>query len=160
MKSFYRVSVVLLMVLVLLTGCETYEIETPQEMIEVTRTNSNYVAMTHDGVVIRGRVIRQGEDSSVPRANQDFWVNATRERMRLSGGYALLDEDSVRSSNGHQGTRMEFGRDQDGRTYRYWVQIFVTEDYIHVLDAGGREERFEKAEGAVERALASYQVLK
>lgn len=152
-----------LAVLLVGSGCASfYEIETPQEMIEVDGHDARtYVAMTHDGVVLRARVIPQGEGRNVtPRGNHDFWVSAIRERMRTTGGYALLEEKEVESANGWKGTRLEFGRDHQGAPYQYWMTLFVTEDNIHIVDAGGRKARFESAQEAVERALASYEVLR
>ena len=147
--------------LLVVSGCATFEIDTPREMIETDQTDSrNYVAMTHDGVVVRARVIPQGEHHETPHGDQDFWVDALRERMRTTGGYALIEEKEVESANGHVGTRLEFGRDHQGATYQYWMTLFVTDDNIHVVDAGGRKARFESAQEAVEAALASYEVLK
>ena len=142
-----------------LVGCATFEIETPDEMVAVEESNREYVAMTHDGVVLRVLVHSQGEGvNDVPRAGHDFWVESVRERMRTRGGYALLEEREVQSVDGHRGTRMEFGRDQDGVPYQYWMVLFVTEDNIHVIDAGGRQDRLEGARDALERALSSYEV--
>lgn len=143
-----------------MTGCAAFEIETPDEMIAVEDGNREYVAMTHDGVVLRVKVLSQGDSRSddVPSASRSFWVEATREQMRHTGGYALLDEVEVTSNDGHTGTRLEFGRDQQGKNHIYWLTIFSTDDEIHVIDAGGPEEQFEGARDAIERALASYQV--
>lgn len=140
-------------------GCATFEIETPEQMVAVEESNREYVAMTHDGIVLRALVHAQGEaPGDVPSAGHDFWVEATRERMRTRGGYALLEEREVQSADGHQGTRLEFGRDQDGQPYHYWVTLFVTEENIHVLDAGGRQDRFEGVQDTIEAALSSYRV--
>lgn len=142
-------------------GCATFEVETPSEMVAVEEANREYVAMTHRGVVVRSRVYAQGDGANeVPRAEHDFWVEAMRERMRTAGGYALLTETDVTSRDGHRGTRLEFGRDHDGRPYQYWLTLFVTEDNIHVIDTGGPEERFDEARDAVESALNSYTVLR
>ena len=146
----------------LLSACSaSYEVQTPEEMVAVEQGNHSYVAMTHDGVVVRANVYSQGDGSrDLPRGSQRFWVESARERMRTTGGYALLDEKEARSANGVVGTRLEFGRDQQGVPYRYWIILFVTDDAIHVIDAGGRQERFDDAKDAVERLLSSYVVLK
>jgi hypothetical protein len=152
---------ILLMGAAQLVGCSTFDIETPDEMVAVEKSNHEYVAMTHDGVVVRVLVHEQGDsDTEVGVAGHDFWVESVRERMRTRGGYALLDESEVKSANGHRGTRLEFGRDQDGTAYLYWMTVFVTDDHVHILDAGGRKDRFEGAKDAVARALASYEVKK
>lgn len=141
------------------TGCATYSIDTPPELIELEDHRRRYSAMSHDGVVLRARILRQGNRAGqIPRGDHDFWVNAIGERMRTTGGYALLETREVRSADGHRGTRLEFGRDQDRAPYHYWVVLFVTEKNIHVIDAGGRQERFEAIQGAVESAISSYEV--
>ncbi|MFP4598932.1 MAG: hypothetical protein ACLFVJ_11815 [Persicimonas sp.] len=140
-------------------GCETFDVDTPDEMVAVEKSDREYVAMTHDGIVVRALVHEQGDpDEGVGVAGHDFWVESVRERMRTRGGYALLEESEVKSANGHRGTRLEFGRDQEGSSYLYWMTIFVTEENVHIIDAGGRKDRFEAAQGAVEKALTSYEV--
>lgn len=143
-------------------GCDgpAFDIETPPQMIELnTGTDSLYVAMTHDNVVVRARTIRQGERrGETPSASHEFWVDSIRRRMRLTGGYELLDEVDVESANGRKGTRLEFGRDQNDEPYHYQVTIFVTDDHIHLVEAGGRTDRFEAASEAVDSTLDSYVV--
>ena len=142
-------------------ACATFDIETPQEMVAMEHSDDEYVAMTYDGVVLRVNVYSQGESSrNTPRGSQQFWVQSTRERMRTTGGYALFHEEQITSANDYEGTRLEFGRDQDGVPYKYWVILFVTEDHIHVIDVGGRQDRFDNAGEAIHRALASYEVIK
>lgn len=144
-----------------LLGCAAFDIETPDEMVAIEKTNYEYVAMTHDGVVLRALVHKQGDSArDVGVAGHEFWVESVRERMRTRGGYALLEEREVRDVEGHRGTLLEFGRDQEGTPYRYWLTIFVTEDHVHIIDAGGLEDRFDGARDAIEQALASYEVKK
>lgn len=158
---------ILLIVMMLATfatgamGCATFSIDTPPEMAEVPARvdrNYDYRAMTPHGVIIGVRTIAQGTGTALPEATHDFWLEAMRERMRTMGGYALLEEESVVSANGHPGTLLKFGRDLTGASYHYWVTLFVTEDYIHVVDATGERARFEAAEEIVKKALASYEV--
>jgi hypothetical protein len=147
------------MAVALFAGCQTYDVKTPDNMVAVEKSDREYVAMTHDGVVVRALVHEQGDsDEGVGVAGHDFWVKSVRERMRTRGGYALIEETEVRSANGHRGTRMKFGRDQQGMTYLYWLTIFVTEQNVHIIDAGGPKEQFEAAQAAVEQALSSYVV--
>lgn len=160
-RTGWKLVAALICAAVLISGCQSpFDIETPAQMIEIDgESRLRYLAMTHDGVVLRVRVISQGDGrNDVPQADGDFWANAVRERMRLAGGYALLEEKEVRSANGREGIRLEFGRDQDRQTYRYWLTLFVTDEHIHVIEAGGREDRFQAAEESIEEALSSYRV--
>ncbi len=164
----FRTALPILLVgaLILFTGCEydAFEVDTPPEMIEITTDDDHhqFVAMTADGVTVRARALRQGDDRSAetPRAEHDFWVDAVRERMRTRAGYALLDQSDVRSADGTEGTRLEFGRDHEETPYLYWLTLFVTEETVHVIEAGGRKERFDGARDAVEETLDGYRVLR
>ncbi|MFU8807394.1 MAG: hypothetical protein ACNA8W_26530 [Bradymonadaceae bacterium] len=144
-----------------LTGCAAFAIDTPPEMVEVPKRvdrDYDYRAMTPHGVVVGVRTIRQGTRGSMPAATHAFWLEGMRERMRTMGGYALLEEEDIVSSNGHAGTLLKFGRDLPGGSYYYWVTLYVTDEYVHVVDAAGERERFDGAEGVVKKALASYKV--
>ena len=140
------------------TGCALAEIQTPAEMVELQDSRRHYSAMTHDGVILRAQVIAQGADRSVPQGEHEFWAKSIKERMRTSGGYALLREEEIEAASGHEGTKLVFGRDQEGARFHYWVVLFVTEKNIHVLDAGGRAERFEAVESSIQEAIESYVV--
>lgn len=157
-KTMLKISIIFTGAILTLGCGSTYDITTPSEMVAVEKSDREYVAMTHDGIVLRALVHEQGDTEEVGVAGRDFWVQSVRERMRTRGGYALLEEREVTSSNGVEGTQLEFGRDQDGVAYLYLLTLFVTEENVHVLDAGGRQDRFEEARGAIDRALATYVV--
>ena len=140
-------------------GCgAANDVVTPSQMVELERDRHTYVAMTYDGVIVRSSVYSHGERADVPTAAQEFWVDATRERMRIQQGYALVDEKEVESADGTRGTRLVFGRDQQDQPYVYWITIFTTGDHLHIIDAGGRQDRFEEAQDAVEALHESYEV--
>jgi hypothetical protein len=161
LKRYILVLATTLALTVPLSGCKTFSIDTPAEMAQVPARvdrSYDYRATTPHGVVIGVRTHRQGDGAAIPAASHDFWLEAMRERMRTMGGYALLSEEPITSANGHKGTLLKFGRDVTGASYYYWVSLFVTDDYIHVIDATGERERFEAAEGVIKKALASYRV--
>ncbi len=76
----------------------------------------------------------------------------------MNGGYALLDTKDVRAASGQSGKQLRFGRDQNGTPFKYWITIFVTESHLHIVEAGGRTEHFDAAEGRVERAITSLTI--
>lgn len=144
-------------------GCTDFHITTPDEMVEVSKTKNtlaDYVAMTHDGVVMRAQTFEVGDSRSddAPPASQEFWEKAVLERMRTRGGYALLEQSDINAASGEEGVRFEFGRDQNGAPYRYTVALFVTEERIHMIEAGGRQDRYEEATAAIDQALESYAI--
>ncbi|RDV36779.1 hypothetical protein DV096_16975 [Bradymonadaceae bacterium TMQ3] len=142
-------------------ACADFQITTPDQMVEVSKTKdtaADYVAMTHHGVVMRAQTFEVGESRSAdaPPASLEFWEQAVMERMRTRGGYALLSTSEVQAASGEEGLRFEFGRDQNGAPYRYTVALFITGERIHLIEAGGRQDRYEEASAAIDQALESY----
>ncbi len=147
-----------------LTGCVRYAIDTPNTMVELEQANwSNYDlrATSAEGVVLAVRTLRASEEGGdIPVGDLVFWSEATQLRMRTRGGYALLDEIEVRSADGTPGVQLQFGRDQEDEPYVYWVTLYVTSHFLHVVEAGGRQDLFEASQSDIENALASYECLR
>src|SRR5690554_1795722 len=145
------------------SACADFQITTPDQMVEVSQnkdTVADYVAMTHHGVVMRAHTFEVGESRSddAPPASLEFWEQAVLERMRTRGGYALLEQSPISAATGEEGVRFEFGRDQNGAPYRYTVGLFITEERIHLIEAGGRKDRYEEASASIDQALESYAI--
>lgn len=125
---------------------------------------SNFVALEEEeasgydfrATNARGVVIAVRSMDNDPEGSADFWLEAIRNRIRLNGGYALQEEVSVRAKTGQEGTQLRFGRDQNGTPFRYWVTVFVGEETLHVVEAGGRAEHFE---AAVDDIVATVEAL-
>jgi hypothetical protein len=139
-------------------GCRPFAITTPATFIELDedrRSNFDYRAASADGVVMAVRVVDNGQ-----RGTLAFWVEAVRNKLRDVHGYALLEESDIRSRGGVAGRQLRFGRDQSGRSYHYWVTLFVRHEgrkpRLWVIEAGGEQELFEERRSAVEAALASF----
>ncbi len=142
-------------------ACAPYSVVTPDGMIELSEgrwSPYDYRATTPEGVVVGARQIRMREDGDVPPADLEFWVNATKLRLRTTAGYALLSEEEIRSADGREGVMLHFGRDQEGGTYRYDIALFVTEKFVHVIEAGGDQELYDAATEAIDEAVASYRM--
>ncbi|WP_146974417.1 hypothetical protein [Lujinxingia vulgaris] len=142
-------------------ACADFKITTPDQMVEVSKTKNtaaDYVAMTHHGVVMRAQTFEVGESrgADAPPASLEFWEQAVMERMRTRGGYALLEKSDIEAASGEKGLRFEFGRDQNGAPYRYTVALFATDKRIHLIEAGGRQDRYDEATEAIDQALESY----
>lgn len=145
------------------TGCAVAQLTLPPQMVEIEQSRwseYDFKASTATGVVVAWRTVTMGEGEDVPHADLDFWVEATRIRMRSMAGYALLEERDVTSADGTTGRQLAFGRDENGRPHVYWVTLFTTDDHLHVVEAGGLQTHFDEARSAVEAALASYRVLR
>lgn len=146
----------------LLSACGApFEISTPSGMIELEEaswSDYDWRATTPDGIVLAVRSIPQGDGREVPQGSLEFWVEALTLRMRAGGGYALLSTEDAQSADGTPGTTLHFGRDQGGDTFAYDVTVFVTERWIHVVEAGGRSDRMDAYATALEQAVAGYRV--
>lgn len=137
-------------------GCgSSFAMTSPDGFVELDEDNSSYDARftSADGVVISVRAIEHD-----PEGDLAFWMEAIETRIRMNGGYALLESKDVRSASGQSGKQLRFGRDQNGTPFKYWVTIFVTDDYIHLVEAGGRSEEFDAAEARVERAIEGLEL--
>lgn len=139
----------------LLAGCApSFEMQLSDRFVvlgdDAARHSSGYVqrATTVDGVVIGLRALEHRVRGPLP-----FWSEAVLRRMRDGEGYALLSRDDVQAANGQRGTLLRFGRDLNGRPYRYTVAVFVTDSRLWIVDAGGREEAFVSAESEIERSI-------
>lgn len=137
-----------------LAGCgHHFELDAPNDFVELdegTQASRGYAmrATSADGVVLAVREISNDRHGS-----RDFWVQAIRNRLRRAGGYALLEESEVRAATGERGHQMRFGRDESARPYAYWLTVFVNDDRITLVEAGGRQETFEAQGDAIRRAI-------
>ncbi len=144
-----------------LSACAPFAVTTPDGMIPLNEdaySVYSYRATNPQGVVVSARQIRMRDGTDVPVAELGFWVDATKLRLRTTGAYALLGEDPIRSADGTEGVRLQFGRDDDGSVYRYDVVLFTTERFVHVVEAGGEEDLFAAASDSIELAIGSYVV--
>lgn len=118
---------------------------------EADRNGYQMRATTADGVVVG---VREIENDT--HASQTFWATAIRNRLERAGGYALVSESEVRTTHGETGLQLRFGRDENNQTYDYWLTLFVTNDRIFIIEAGGRRTRFEAERANVEASIASF----
>jgi hypothetical protein len=138
-----------------------YRVAVPDSMIELNESRWSQYSMratTPDAVVFAVRTIRQGDNADVPRGDLDFWTDALDLRMRTIGGYALLETVEVTSADGTDGVQLRFGHDQETVPYVYNVTIFVTDRFVHVIEAGGERDAYDEQSGSIDSAVASYRV--
>lgn len=127
----------------------------PANFLELEEPGESYSqrATSAEGVVVAVR-----EVDNDPYGPLAFWVEAIKRRMRTVRGYALIEEKDVRAASGEAGKQLRFGHDESGGPYFFWLTIFVTDDYVFVLEAGGKKDVFEAAQPQVERAIAAYRI--
>ncbi len=95
-----------------------------------------YRAIDANGVVLAVRVER-----NEPKGNLSFWTGLVDNHLRrrsyvrknAEGGEALT------SASGVPGRKLVYERNTDGRNYGFWAAVFVTDDRVYVVEAGGDE---------------------
>jgi hypothetical protein len=145
----------LLVATTLLVGAcgASFEAAPPPGFVELEEEDGAYAhrALSADGLVIAVREIEHE-----PKGELAFWVRAIENRMRQRGGYALLDTRDVSCWSGQQGKQLRFGHDEGDQPHLYTVTVFVTDDYIYVLEAGGSKELMEKHAAEIEQAITGF----
>lgn len=110
-------------------------------------------ATTPEGVVVGVRVV---DDEK--RGDLGFWTQAVTLQLRDVTGYALLASSDVVSGDGTKGRRLEFGHDEDGKPFVYWISIFPAQGRLFLVEAGGQKDLFERARANVEWTMKSVHV--
>jgi hypothetical protein len=110
-----------------------------------------YRAATADGVVLGIRVL-----DNEPKGETAFWVRAIENRMREAGGYALLEKRAVKDRTGLEGTQLRFGLDLGKTPHLYWISIFVTEERIYLLEAGGTKDEMTRLSPQLEWSVRNF----
>lgn len=140
-------------------GCgRPYEAETPEGFVELTDGARDYDpgaheyrASTADGVVIGVRAW-----DNEPTADLALAVRALENRVRLGEGYALLAKKEVAAKDGTKGMRLEFGHDESSNPHLYSVSVFVTDDFVYLVEAGGKKDLIEGAKASIDWFVKNF----
>lgn len=138
----------------LLAGCgRPFVAATPPGFVDLgDRYGRNeYRATTADGVVLG---IRAFENK--PKGEMAFWARALERRMREMAGYALLDKREVVTTGGLKGVEMRFGHDEGKDPYLYSIALFVTDEKVFVIEAGGSKGEVSKQEAQITWAIRNF----
>lgn len=135
------------------SGCgAAFDMQPPPDFVELDEDTSYDLRATNaQGVVISVRELDNDPEGSVT-----FWLDAIKNRMRTVRGYALVEEHDVRAQGGATGKQLRFGRDEGTQPYVYWITVFVTDNHIFVVEAGGKRDDFEHVRPQIERAIAAF----
>lgn len=110
-------------------------------------------ATTTDGAVLGVTAL----DHDV-EGNLGFWADAISRQLTEGEGYELLETADVAAATGQPGRRMDFGRDAGRQSYHFVVTVFVTDDHIWLVEAGGEESVYEARQGQITEALESFRI--
>ncbi len=149
MKRFLLLGALLVM------GCgRPFEVKTAPGFVELENQAAyEYRSTTPEGVVVGVRVV---EDEK--RGDIAFWTQSVLLELRDVRGYALLSTTDVESADGTKGKRLEFGHDEDGKPYTYWLTLYLAQGRLFLVEAGGAKDTFERAKPSVEWTLKSVRV--
>jgi hypothetical protein len=154
MKTLCK-TVLMLLAATGVTACgPSFTATTPPGFVELENDYDeyDYRATTADGLVTSVREIDHD-----PEGSPEFWLKAIKNRMRERGGYALLEEVKVTSSDGVPGTQLRFGHDEEsGKPHLYYVTLFVTDKTLFVLEAGGTKELMTQGKAQLDAAVSGF----
>lgn len=108
-------------------------------------------ATSADGIVLATRELDNEHEGTLA-----FWVQAIKEHMQQTRGYALTAESDVRIASGQTGKQLRFGHDETGGPYVYWLSVFVEGDRIFLVEAGGKQSLFTASQAQIEQAIQGY----
>jgi len=134
-------------------GCRPFVPATPPGFVELEdRYDSHeYRATTADGVVIGIRSF-----NNEPKGDRAFWVKALENRIRDTGGYALLDKREVSNRGGLTGTQLRFGHDEADDPYLYNLTIFVTDKRVFLVESGGPKAQVERLSEQLDWSVKNF----
>lgn len=136
-----------------LAGCgRSFVAATPPGFVDLGDRygKDEYRATTADGVVLGVRAMPND-----PKGERAFWTRAIENQMRELGGYALLGRRDVKNRSGMVGEQLRFGHDDHGQPALYYLTIFVTDDRIYLVEAGGPKAQVERFEPQLEWAAVN-----
>jgi hypothetical protein len=137
------------------TACgNSFQAATPPGFVELEdQTNYDYRATNADGLVIAVREIDHD-----PKGTVDFWTRAIENRMRQRGGYALLGSKDVKTAAGIPGKQLRFGHDEGNKPHVYHVTLFVTDDTLYVLEAGGTKDQIDRHAAELDWTVQNFRI--
>jgi hypothetical protein len=130
-----------------------FDVKTPREFVELENQDPeyDYRATTPDGVVVAVRAV-----DAKGRGTVEFWEESVKLRMRDVSGYALLGAKEVRSEDGTLGKELRFGHDQNGKPYAYRVTVFVAQNRVFLIEAGGAKDAMTRYEPKLDWQTATF----
>ncbi len=122
---------------------------TPAGFAEMDDTHDDYgyQATSAEGVVIAVR-----KEDNDPQGNLDFWAKALDYELQ-SRGYETKHQTSVQTEDGVTGRQLRYSITRQGRPHVLLVSVFVNDDDVYVVEAGGDEEYFAQVKTAVANAV-------
>jgi hypothetical protein len=134
-------------------GCRPFKPATPPGFVDFSDKyqDHEYRATTADGLVLGVRAF-----DNEPKGELDFWLRAIENRMRDTSGYALLETREVKDIKGNAGKQLRFGHDESGVPHLYYVTVFVNDDHVFLLEAGGTKDLVDKHKDQIDWSVSNF----
>lgn len=138
-----------------LSACgNAFQASTPPGFVELAdQEEYAYRATNADGLVVAVREIEHD-----PKGELSFWTKAIEKQLRERAGYALIGTRDVKAKTGESGKQLRFGHDQGKTPYLYTVTVFVTDDNLFVIEAGGTKALMEKHAAQLDWTIANFRI--
>jgi len=156
MRKLIQSLFVVLTLLVAAACGRPFEAATPEGFVDLgedryDRGAHEYRATTADGVVLG---VRAWDND--PKVDLSVAVRALENRVRIGQGYALLDKKEVAARDGTKGVEMRFGHDEPAGSHLYYLTVFVTDDWVFIVEAGGKKDLVEKAAPSIDWSIKNF----
>ena len=109
-----------------------------------------YRAATPDGAVIGVRAFE-----NEPKGDLAFWTRVLENRMRETGGYALLEKRAVKAG-ALEGTLLRFGHDEGKDPHLYHLAVIVDDAHVFLIEAGGPRAQIERFAPQIEWSIRNF----
>jgi hypothetical protein len=137
----------------LFAGCRPFVPATPGSFTELNdQEDFDYRAVSAEGVVLGTKAHKND-----PRVDLAFAEKSLEQRLR-SSGYALLEKREIKTRSGLIGKQFRLGHDESSNPHLYYVTLFVTDDYVYILEAGGTREQMLRYGAPIDWHVEHFQV--
>jgi hypothetical protein len=152
-----RVTLVTLVACALPACGRPFQIATAPGFVELQNqpaaSDYEYRSTTPEGVTLGVRVVADEK-----RGDLAFWTRALTLQLRDVTGYALLGTFDVRTSDDTPGKLLKMGHDEDGKPYGYWLAVFMAQDRLYLVEAGGPAAEMDRTQPQIEWMMKTLQV--
>jgi len=156
MRSTMRMNLALLLTIFLGACGSSFSIHAPDDYYELTTGGDHaYDFQATSAAGIRFGV-RQFENEG--HGSQSFWEQAIKNQLQFHAGYAITEESEIRARTGQRGRLFHCGKDESSQTYDYWIAVFVADESVYVVEAGGLRAQFEPDQADLRTAFESLSI--
>ncbi len=140
----------LLLVGVLLAGCQVSKIRTPSGFVEVDNYRDEFRAVSPEGVTLAYRTEENPKDGTPA-----FWAKAIKRTLVEQKGHQVKAEEDLTSTSGMSGVLLKCSKVRSGTQFDYWVAVYLAGSKLHVVEAGGKSADFHAYQAEILKSMRS-----